>query len=827
MNQLKQKFLALTPNHLRAFLAILLIAVSATIVAFAIALRLVADPNLYWYSRIAVVTTIPLAVISFLGAYLILKGRPIQGGLIFIAGLTIALLAFAATFTGFGFMAAAIAVLLFGYIGLQVLPQRFISWSFAYGLLIGANILIIDVYVPWPRASLIGEATISWMGVILVVMYGFAIIRQFRSIPLQTKLILSSLFFTIVPVAALGILASQTATGALETSANQSLSTSASQVAASVDTFILNNLDVLRVEAQTPDFIEYLELPEEERAGSAVEQRVNSILRSLRQKDTIYILSYALVSRRAVVVADTNPDNLGKWQSNQMYFVESMNTGVPYVSPVQISENSPESVILFSAPVRNASGATVGVLRVTYKADILQLLLVQQGSSEGVNTMLVDDNFITLANREYPDLMRKSILPLDEARVLVLQRLGIFPEGPVENLEYPLPELVNGLKNLDAQPNFSGEFHSDEQVSLEGEDAHSEQAAAVRTTTRPWYVVAMQSRQDLLAPVSSLARAITVLGVITSFAGALLAGLIAGLISRPIEDLSETAGRLAGGDLSARAEVSGADEIGQLGVAFNNMSDQLSGLINSLEQRVNDRTRALATSTEVSRHLSTILDESELVKEVVEQLQKAFDYYHVHIYLYDDNQENLVMVGGTGDVGQTMLARGHQISKGRGLVGRAAETGVPVLVSDVSKADGWLPNPLLPYTRSEMAVPILAGDRVLGVLDVQDDEVGALQQSDADLLQSIANQVGIGLLNARSYKETQRRAQREAIVAAIGQQILQTTSTQEALQVAVREVGRALGKPNTMVRLKAKSGAGQMEEPVQQAENNGHENGRG
>ena len=827
MNQLKQKFLALTPNHLRAVLAILLIAVSTTIVVFAIALRLVADPNLYWYSRIAVVTTIPLAVTSFLGVYLILNNRPIHGGLIFIAGLTIALLAFAAAFKGFGFMAAAIAVLLFGYIGLQVLPQRFVSWSLAYGLLIGASILLIDVYVPWPRASLIGEATISWMGVILVVMYGFAIIRQFRSIPLQTKLILSSLFFTIVPVAALGILASLTATGALENSANQSLLSSASQVSASVDTFILNNLDVLRVEAQTPDFIEYLELPEEERAGSAVEQRVNNILRSLRQKDTIYILSYALVSGRAVVVADTNPDNLGKWQSNQMYFVESMNTGVPYVSPVQISENSSESVILFSAPVRNALGATVGVLRVTYKADILQLLLVQQGGSEGVNTLLVDDNFIMLANREYPELMRKSILPLDESRVLVLQRLGIFPEGSVENLEYHLPELVNGLKNLDAQPNFSGEFHSDEQVAAEGEDAYSEQAAAVRTATRPWYVVAMQSRQDLLAPVLSLSRAITVLGVITSFVGALLAGLIAGLVSRPIEGLSETAGRLAEGDLSARAEVIGADEIGQLGVAFNNMSDQLSGLINSLEQRVSDRTRALATSTEVSRYLSTILDENELVKEVVDQLQKAFDYYHVHIYLYDDNQENLVMVGGTGEAGQTMLARGHQISKGRGLVGRAAETGVPVLVSDVSKADGWLPNPLLPYTRAEMAVPILAGDRVLGVLDVQDDEVGALQQSDADLLQSIANQVGIGLLNARSYKETQRRAQREAMVAAIGQQILQTTSTQEALQVAVREVGRALGKPNTMVRLNAKSGAGQTEEPVQQAENNGHENGRG
>lgn len=827
MNQLKQKFLALSRNHLRAFFAILLIAVSTTIVVFGVALRIAADPNLYWYSRVAVMTTIPLAVICFVSAYLFLKDRPIHGGMIFIAGLSIALLAFIAAFTGFSFMGAAIAVLLFSYIGMQVLPQRYVSWSVFYGLLIGANILLLDAYVPWPRTPLIGEAIITWMGFILVAMYIYAIVRQFSTIPLQTKLILSSLFFSIVPVAMLGVLASLTATGALENNANQSLSSSASQVASSVDTFILNNLDVLRVEAQTPDFIEYLELPEEERAGSAVEQRVNSILRSLRQKDTIYIHSYALVSRRAVVVVDTNNEDLGKWQTNHMYFLEVMNTGVPYVSPVQINENTADSVIIFSAPIRNALGNMVGVLRLTYKADILQLLLNQQGKTEGVNTMLVDDNFIMLANREYPDLMRKSILPLDESRSLVLQRLGIFPEGPIDTLEYSLPDLAAGLQNIDSQPNFSGEFHSNELVAVEGEDAHMEQAAAVRTATRPWYVVAMQPRQELLAPVSSLARAITVLGVITAFAGALLAGLIARLVSRPIEGLSEVAGRLANGDLSARAVATGTDEIGQLGVTFNNMSDQLSGLISSLEQRVSERTRALATSTEVSRNLSTILDESELVKEVVEQLQKAFDYYHVHIYLFDANQENLEMVGGTGEAGQTMLERGHQISKGRGLVGRAAETGLPVLVSDVSKADGWLPNPLLPYTRSEMAVPILAGDRVLGVLDVQDDEVGALQQSDADLLQSIANQVGIGLLNARSYKETQRRAQREAMVAAISQQILQATSTQEALQVAVREVGRALGKPNTMVRLNVKSGAGQTDEPVQQAENNGHENGRG
>lgn len=303
------------------------------------------------------------------------------------------------------------------------------------------------------------------------------------------------------------------------------------------------------------------------------------------------------------------------------------------------------------------------------------------------------------------------------------------------------------------------------------------------------------------------------------FSGALLLVLAVGALIltfftnralQPLTTLAEAANAIQRGDLSRQVTISTRDEIGTLAGAFNNMTSQLRNLIDSLEQRVADRTKALQTSIEVTRRLTIATTPHQLAVDVVEQMRSAFHYYHAHIYFVDEASGDLLMAGGTGEVGATLLERGHKVSKGRGLVGRAAETNTPILIPDVSIEPGWLPNPLLPDTKCEVSIPISLGKRVLGVLDVQQNEVNSLGEEDVELLQSIAGQVAISLQNTRIYEEFRVRAEVESLANTIGQKIQRTTSIEETLQTAIRELGMAVGAQ----RVKASLGQANEKTPV-------------
>ncbi len=291
------------------------------------------------------------------------------------------------------------------------------------------------------------------------------------------------------------------------------------------------------------------------------------------------------------------------------------------------------------------------------------------------------------------------------------------------------------------------------------------------------------------------------IGSVALAAGAIIAWLLARRIITPLTELTDAAQQIGAGNLNATVTIEGKDEFATLGQVFNQMADQLQSLIGSLERLVAERTQALATSFQVSRRLSTILDRQQLVSEVVEQIRSAFDYYHAHIYLFDSQNEYLEMVGGTGEAGRSMLADHHRLEKGQGLVGRAAETRKPIIVPDVDQDPNWLPNPLLPSTQSEVAIPIMLGDQVIGVLDVQHDIRNGLDQNDAELLQSIANQVAIALQNARLYEEAHFAAEREATVNIINQKIQKAVTVEGVLQIAAQELGKTLNAQRTSVHL--------------------------
>ncbi len=285
--------------------------------------------------------------------------------------------------------------------------------------------------------------------------------------------------------------------------------------------------------------------------------------------------------------------------------------------------------------------------------------------------------------------------------------------------------------------------------------------------------------------------------IISVFLATGLAFAIQRNIAGPIIELIDVVRRFRAGDLDVKARIESKDEIGRLAGSINKMTSQLTGTLAELEQRA----LIIETSSRVSQRLSTILDQDQLVKEVVDQVRIAFDYYYSHIFLLDEQGEYLVTAGGTGKAGKELVERGFMIPVDKGLVGRAASTNSPVLVSDVTQDENYLPNELLPDTRAEIAIPIAIGDRVLGVLDVQHSVTNGLSQSDVDLLQFIASQVAIALQNARSYEETQRKAEREVHINKINQKILNTPTIEQAIQVAVREIGQMVGAPLTAVHL--------------------------
>ncbi len=244
-----------------------------------------------------------------------------------------------------------------------------------------------------------------------------------------------------------------------------------------------------------------------------------------------------------------------------------------------------------------------------------------------------------------------------------------------------------------------------------------------------------------------------------------LSGLFLGnVFAKPLINLSHVAHAITEGNLGARAEVETTDELGDLAKAFNMMTSQLQATLHGLEQRVADRTRNLELAAEVGRAVSQVRALDVMLKDAAEIIRSRFDLYYVQVYLTNPSQTALILKAGTGNAGEQLLARGHQLAlNGNSINGRAAVEKRSVVISETAASASFHPNPLLPDTQSEMAVPLIIGGKVVGVLDMQSAKAGALSEESLVAFEALAAQLAVAIQNANLLAETvQARAELEA-----------------------------------------------------------------
>ncbi|MBN2387738.1 MAG: GAF domain-containing protein [Anaerolineales bacterium] len=234
------------------------------------------------------------------------------------------------------------------------------------------------------------------------------------------------------------------------------------------------------------------------------------------------------------------------------------------------------------------------------------------------------------------------------------------------------------------------------------------------------------------------------------------------------------------------------------------LAAQVAGAIYNVRLLEETRRRAvqLHTAAEIARDISGSLDVNEILVRAVSLVRDRFNFYHAAVFLVEAGGEFAVIREATGEAGVQMKRAGHKLGVGsKSLIGYVSSSGEPLIVNDTAKDTTYFANPLLPDTRSEIALPLKVGARTLGVLDVQSIEPYAFSEEDINVLRILADQLAVAVLNSELFAETQEHLSQHRLLHHVTTAAASGTTLDEALTSAAQGLQVTLGGDRVTILL--------------------------
>ncbi|MFV9674953.1 MAG: GAF domain-containing protein [Anaerolineales bacterium] len=521
-----------------------------------------------------------------------------------------------------------------------------------------------------------------------------------------------------------------------------------------------------------------LRLPASSSNYRAAQNSARTELEDLRVRQGQTLFSGVLLARSSdgTVLASTNPDWEG--QASPSLTLDAIDplalaTYPFYDDPLFAPDNL---VLISSAPLR-ASGAQEG-----------DLLLI------GVNS---DTRLGSLLEEMQVFWEQRGIYRVERGRTFVLLAPDVLIELPRYATE---PEAVSGLSH----PVFTNAVDTPS-----GTVEYTNKEDTLVLAAYEWIpdfdlgIVTELPQSDIFAEVNALAPfTIAMIVGASIFSIGVVAFVANRFLLRPLLNLTELAERLSRGDWSFRVPSDRDDEIGALAHSLNSMADELNSLYQSLEDRVEERTRQVRTAGEVARAVISIASLDDLLRRAVDLIQQQFNYDYVSIFLIEEDGDFAALHEATGEIGKALAAEGYIVPVGSAsIIGWVTSNNQMRLVTDIQAEDTELRRDLMPDMRSELAVPLQTSGRVLGAMNVQSSNSDTFRPQDVEMLQTLADQLSAAILNARLAKISAIAADRARLVSEITSELSGSLEIEDVLEKAARALQRGLGNPEVIIKI--------------------------